>query len=101
MVDPKRYLNPDGSYDWEKFDQLTEDEQIEIEETWSVCDWQRWYDRFGYWTIDEFNEILKQITINACCSKRSLNEEEFDKFLNQITTKVCGTNQPLSADDND
>jgi hypothetical protein len=61
MVDPKRYLNPDGSYDWEKFDQLSEDEQIEIEETWSVCNWQRWYDRFGYMTLEEFGEFLMEI----------------------------------------
>jgi hypothetical protein len=101
MIDPERYLNPDGTYDWDKFDQLTESEQISIKKTWDVCDWQRWYDRFGYWTLDEFNEILKQINIEVCCNKRQLNKEEFDEFLNQITNKVCGTNQPFNADDND
>jgi hypothetical protein len=66
MVDPKRYLNPDGSYDWDKFDQLSESEQISIKETWTDSDWQRWLDRFGYITLEEFLGDLLQI-----------NEEEF------------------------
>jgi hypothetical protein len=66
MVDPKRYLNPDGSYDWDKFDQLSESEQISIKKTWTDSDWQRWLDRFGYITLEEFLGDLLQI-----------NEEEF------------------------
>jgi hypothetical protein len=66
MVDSKRYLNPDGSYNWEKFDQLTENEQISIKKCWTDDDWLRWYDRFGYMTLEEFlDELLK------------INEEEF------------------------
>jgi hypothetical protein len=66
MVDPKRYLNPDGSYDWDKFDQLSESEQISIKKTWTDSDWQRWLDRFSYITLEEFLGDLLQI-----------NEEEF------------------------
>jgi hypothetical protein len=68
MVDPERYLNPNGSYDWTKFDRLTEDEQISIKKSWTDDDWLRWYDRFGYWTLVEFRELLMNMI-----------EEEFGK----------------------
>jgi hypothetical protein len=61
MVDESRYLTEDGKIDWQKFDLLTEDEQIEIKETWGDRDWQRWYERFGYLTLDEFGEFLMEI----------------------------------------
>jgi hypothetical protein len=69
--------------------------------TWDSDQWEDYTDKDGYWTLEEFNEILKQINIEVCCNKQQLNKEEFDEFLNQITTKVCGTNQPFNADDND
>jgi NTP pyrophosphatase (non-canonical NTP hydrolase) len=76
MIDKRKYLTEDGKIDWQKFDLLTEDEQIEIKETWGDSDWQRWYDRFGYWTIEEFDEILKEITIKACFGNGSDNISE-------------------------
>jgi hypothetical protein len=61
MIDPEIYLNPDGTYNWLKFDQLTESEQISIKKTWDVCDWQRWDDRFGYMTLEKFRDLLLRI----------------------------------------
>lgn len=65
MIDPERYLNPDGTYNWLKFDQLTEDEQGEIKDTWTDRDWQRWYDMVGYMTLEEFGDLLLRINDDA------------------------------------
>jgi hypothetical protein len=51
MIDPERYLNPDGTYDWTKFNQLTEDEQNEIMNTWNSDQWEDYTDKDGYWTF--------------------------------------------------
>jgi hypothetical protein len=73
MIDKRRYLTEDGKYDWQKFDLLTEDEQNEIMNTWDSDQWEEYTDKDGYWTLDEFNEILRQINIEVCLGNGSDN----------------------------
>jgi hypothetical protein len=84
MIDKRKYLTEDGKIDWQKFDLLTESEQISIKKTWSDSDWQRWLDRFGYWTLDEFNEILRQINIKVCFGNGGDNILEGKEDLESI-----------------
>jgi hypothetical protein len=61
MIDPERYLNPDGTYNWLKFDQLTEEEQLEVKETWDEKQRFEWHKSIGFMTIDEFGERFSRI----------------------------------------
>jgi hypothetical protein len=61
MIDPERYLNPDGTYDWTKFNLLTEDEQNEIEMTWDEKQRLEWLKSGGFYTLEEFREFLMEI----------------------------------------
>jgi hypothetical protein len=76
MIDPERYLNPDGSYDWEKFDQLTEDERTDIMVRWNASLWFDYYDRFGWMTVDEFEEMLMNIIEEELDPNKQLNTDD-------------------------
>jgi hypothetical protein len=85
MVDPKRYLNPDGSYDWTKFDQLTESEQVTIMGQWTH---QQRIEYLMRNTISEkecFGPIFKLIdkieetnSYQSYCSDQQFNIDDYD-----------------------
>jgi hypothetical protein len=85
MIDKRRYLTEDGKYDWQKFDLLTENEQNEIMNTWDSDQWEEYTDKDGYWTLDEFNEILRQINIEVCLGNGSDNIYESKEDLGPIS----------------
>ena len=55
------YINEDGKIDWQKFELLTEDEQIVEKKNWTPEQQRQYFLRDGYMTLDEFIEKLYEI----------------------------------------
>lgn len=57
----KEYVNEDGSFDFTKFDLLSESEQLNEQTSWTDQQWWQFFSRDGILTHDEFCQELDKI----------------------------------------